>query len=221
VDGTGSKTARVRVKPDTTGLATTSRRRLTALALGCALVVLAPRTAAAEWQFTPMLGWTFAGNTNIVFDDAIRRTHRSYGGAVSLLGGGLFGVEALTTYTPGFFQPDSLGLVTSSRTLSLMGNAVLTVPRQWTEYSLRPFVSGGFGLMYASSTDTSVFFPVRTSLGGFNVGGGAIGFLSKRTGVRFDLRYSSSLHRTEQQSISFGRTHLSYMTASIGLVLRR
>jgi hypothetical protein len=200
----------------------TSRALPRVLALCAALVVLAPRPAAAEWQFTPMLGWTFEGNTNIVFVDAAsRRTHRGYGGAVSLLGGGLFGVEAVTLYTPGFFQPDGLGLVTSSRTFSLMGNAVLTVPRQWTEYSLRPFFSGGLGLMYASSTDRGALFPVRTTLGGFNVGGGAIGFLSKRTGVRFDLRYFSSLHRTEQEAVSFGRTHLSYMTGSIGLVLRR
>jgi hypothetical protein len=192
-----------------------------ALALGCALVVATPGIAAAEWQFSPMVGFTFAGNTNIVLNDASRKTHKQIGGAVTLLGGGLFGVEAVTTFTPGFFQPDTQHLVRSSRTVTLMGNAVLTVPRRWTEYSLRPFVSGGFGLMHASVLDVSAVFPVRSNQGGFNIGGGAVGFLSKRTGVRFDVRYSSSLHRTEQNQVAFGRTHLSYMTASVGLVLRR
>jgi hypothetical protein len=192
-----------------------------ALALCCALVVTVPRIAAAEWQFTPMIGSTFAGNTSIVLNDASRRTHKNFGGAVSLLGGGLFGVEAVSIYTPGFFQPDSFNLVKSSRAFTLMGNAVLTVPRRWTEYSLRPVVSGGFGLMHASHLDIAAFFPVHSNMAGFNVGGGAVGFLSKRTGVRFDLRYFSSLHRTEQEAVSFGRTHLSYMTGSIGVVLRR
>jgi hypothetical protein len=196
-------------------------RFVRALALCCALVVMAPAIAAAEWQFTPMVGWTFAGNTSLLFEAASRRTHKHVGGAVSLLGPGLFGVEALTIYTPGFFQPDTLNLVRSSRTFTLMGNGVVTVPRRWTEYSLRPFVSGGFGLMHTSVLDVSGLFPVRSNLGGFNVGGGATGFLSKRTGVRFDLRYFSSLHRTEQDQVAFGRTHLSYMTGSIGLVLRR
>jgi hypothetical protein len=192
-----------------------------ALALCWALVLTAPRIAAAEWQFTPMVGLTFAGNTNIVLNDASLRTHKDFGGAVSLLGGGLLGVEAVSIYTPGFFQPDSFNLVKSSRTFTLMGNAVLTVPRRWTEYSLRPIVSGGFGLMHASVLDVSDLLPVRSNMAGFNVGGGAVGFLSKRTGLRFDVRYFSSLHRTEQGPIAFGRAHLSYMTASIGLVLRR
>jgi hypothetical protein len=197
-------------------------RIVRALALCGALVAVTPGIAAAtEWQFSPMVGFTFAGNTNIVLNDASRKTHKQIGGAVTLLGGGLFGVEAVTTFTPGFFQPDTQHLVRSSRTVTLMGNAVLTVPRRWTEYSLRPFVSGGFGLMHASVLDVSVVFPVHSNQGGFNIGGGAVGFLSKRTGVRFDVRYSSSLHRTEQNQVAFGRTHLSYMTASVGLVLRR
>jgi len=75
------------------------------LALCCALVVTAPGTAAAEWHFTPTVGLTFSGNTNIVdLEDGSRRPHKQVGGTVTLVGGGLFGVEAVSVYTPGFFS---------------------------------------------------------------------------------------------------------------------
>ena len=113
------------------------------------------------------------------------------------------------------------------RTFALMGNAVFTLPKRWTEYSLRPFVSGGLGLMRASLLDapplptSGPLLPVESNIAGYNVGGGAVGFLSQRTGVRFDFRYYSSLHRPDQGPVAFGPVHLSYFTASIGFVLRR
>ncbi len=205
--------------------------RLFTIAAASGLCLLAaPRNAAAEWHITPMIGVTFAGRTTFINPQiAAAKRHADFGGAVTLLGAGIVGAEAIVVTTPGFFETDRTALETNvprvaienSRTTAVMANGVLCAPRRWTEYSLRPFVSGGFGLMHASVLDVSGLLPVRSNLGGFNVGGGATGFLSKRTGVRFDLRYFSSLHRTEQDQVAFGRTHLSYMTASVGLVLRR
>jgi len=112
--------------------------------------------------------------------------------------------------------------VLTSRTISAMGNIVVTTPRRWTEYSLRPFVSGGFGVIKVSKTEVKPVFSFNSNLPGFNIGGGAIGFLSKRTGIRFDLRYYSSLARSDEgDDVSFGPVHIRYMTASVGVVLRR
>jgi hypothetical protein len=112
--------------------------------------------------------------------------------------------------------------VTGSQTMALMGNVVLTTPRRWTEYGLRPFVSGGLGLLRASTTYREGGpVPFTSNLTGFNIGGGAIGFLSQRTGLRFDLRYYANVHQPEQGPIAIGRVHLSYMTASVGVVIRR
>jgi hypothetical protein len=196
---------------------------LRALAVCCAFVLAAPRAAAAEWNLTPMFGYTFHGNTSIVdLEDATDKAHRQIGGAATLLGKGPVGVEAITVYTPAFFRRDDLKLVEHGRSFALMGNAVLTVPRRWTEYSLRPFVSGGLGLLRVSVLDTKGVLPVRSNLAGFNIGGGAVGFLSPRTGVRFDLRYHSTLNRSDNGPVvGFGPVHLSYLTASVGLVLRR
>ena len=199
---------------------------LRALACCCALVLLTPHAAAAEWHITPMVGFTFAGNTSLVdLEKGATKVHRQFGGAVTLLGGGLFGVEGVFVYTPGFFKGENLGLVTHSRNLALLGNVVLTAPRRWTEYGLRPFVSGGLGLLRVSESDPADAFPVAENLAGFNVGGGAIGFLSQRIGLRFDLRYYANLHRTAAMSssgaIALGPTHLRYFTASVGIVFRK
>jgi hypothetical protein len=195
---------------------------LRALALCCAFVLAIPAAAAAEWDLTPMFGYAFHGNTSIVdLEDATGTLHRQIGGAATLLGKGLVGAEGITVYAPAFFRRDDLKLVEQGRSFALMGNAVLTVPRRWTENSLRPFVSGGVGLMRVSVVDTKGVLTVHSNLAGFNIGGGAVGFLSPRTGVRFDLRYYSTLDRTDEGPVAFGPVHLNYLTASIGLVLRR
>ena len=193
---------------------------LRVLACCGALLLVIPRAAAAELHLTPMIGLTFHGNTNFVdLEDASGHVHRQFGGAVTVFGSGLFGAEAVLVYTPGFFQAGQ-GLVIDSRSFALMGNAVLTTPRRWTEYGLRPFVSGGLGLLRASATDHDQTFLVGSNLTGYNVGGGAIGFFTQRVGVRFDLRYFSNLHRTEQGPVALGRAHLSYFTGSVGIVFR-
>lgn len=195
---------------------------LRAFIVGCACVIAASRPAAAEWHITPMIGATFAGNTSLIdLENATGRVHPQIGGAVSLLGSGVLGVEAIGVLTPGFFQTGSKTLLKNSRTLAFMGNAVLTLPQRWTEYSLRPFVSGGLGLIHVTAIDTIGVLPVDSNVAGFDIGGGAIGFLTANTGVRFDLRYYANLHHPGQEAPSIGPPHLRYMTASIGIVFRR
>jgi hypothetical protein len=178
-----------------------------------------------------MIGVTFSGRTTLIDpQDAAGSAHVDVGGAVTLLGAGILGAEAIVVLTPGFFQKDQSGLsadtgrveIKSSRTMAIMGNAVVTTPRRWTEYSLRPFLSGGFGLLHASQTPVVEVFPLHPSMAGFNVGAGAIGFLSPRTGVRFDLRYYGTVHGTDRgPGVSVGLARLHYMSAAVGLVIRR
>jgi hypothetical protein len=197
---------------------------LRVLALCCAGLIGVPAVASAEWLFAPMVGITFHGDTSLVDPQlAAEKSHLQVGGAVTLVGSGLFGVEAIMVFTPSFFRNDANPAIQleHGRSFALMGNVVLTAPKRWTEYSLRPFVSGGLGLLRASQLDVSGALPVESNLGGYNIGAGAVGFLSQRTGLRFDLRYYSSLNRPDQGAVALGPVHLSYMTASIGVVLRR
>jgi Outer membrane protein beta-barrel domain len=203
-----------------------------ALALLGVLALGVPATASAEWQLTPFLGLTFKGNTTITdHEQATDKTHWTFGGAVARMGSGPVGVEGVIVYTPGFFQQDNPPLflddgipvpdIIESRTLAIMGNVVLTTPRSWNEYGLRPFVSGGIGLMRATAIDSLDLTQVNTNLLGYNVGGGAVGFLNERVGLRFDLRYFSNLKPTDDPESSVtARVHLSYWTGSVGVVLK-
>jgi hypothetical protein len=211
-------------------LRSSARGRLLGIVAACGVCLLGtPATVLAEWQITPMIGFTFAGRTTLVNPQhAVEKRHASVGGAVALLGEGIVGVEALGVFTPGFFQADQSRLseiapvdIESSRAITLMGNVVVTTPRRLTEYSLRPFVSAGLGLLHTSEQQAvGLLPPLRTNMLGYNVGGGAIGFLTPKTGVRFDLRYYSTLRGTDQKTAAIGLARLHYMTASVGVVWR-
>ena len=193
----------------------------------CLLVVALPRAAHAEWHFVPLAGITFANDTNFIdIELAHKKTHGHLGGSVSYLTAGLFGVEAIGIWMPGYFQGgDGPEVLESSRATAIMGNVVITAPRKWTEYGLRPYVSGGFGWLGVSQTPIEPdALPLDANVAGFNIGGGAIGFLSARTGVRFDVRYFSSMRPGDKAAIAFDdddNVRLRYMTASIGIVIRR
>ena len=186
--------------------------------------------AAAEWHFVPMAGMTMFGSTSMVDPElGTGRRHLHAGGVVSWLSRGIFGVEAVTIWTPNFFEGDPTSdsvldpganpvRVNDNRSVSLMANVVITLPQRWTEYGLRPFISGGFGLMHARNGDE--LFPATVNVRGVNIGGGAVGFLTNKTGLRFDVRYHSTLNRLEGAP-AFGDAHLRYVTASVGLVIRR
>lgn len=203
---------------------------LKALLVAGACILAAPATALAEWHITPMVGLTFAGKTTIFDpDEGTGKRHPSLSGSVALLGGGVLGVEGIFEFTPRFFQRGDNSvlftpgqrntLVESSHALSLMGNVVVTAPKKWTEYFLRPFVSGGFGLLRVSKREALDIFPTTLNLPGYNLGGGAVGFLTRNTGVRFDLRYYSTIRGTDRGP-AFGEVRVRYMTLSIGLVIR-
>ena len=206
------------------------RRTLTLCAL---CLLLMPRPASAEWHFTPLFGLTFGGSTTY-FDpqEATGKTHVNLGGAVSRFGEGIIGVEGIFLYTRHFFEFNGqrdpadpvLPEIGKSYTMSLMGNVVVTVPRRWTEYFLRPYVSGGFGMLRAVSIDKNPVFPLESNMPGFNIGGGAIGFLTKDTGLRFDFRYHGGLRHDpgkDIENVIGPELHFRYMTAEIGLVIRR
>jgi hypothetical protein len=169
--------------------------RLAPAVLVLAATVAAPRAAAAQWdwQIKPFLGLTFAGQTPIDFVDldlAAEKKHLAYGVSVQFLGD-VLGAEAEVMRVPGFFESGSgpVNLVASSSIVTLMGNAVVAVPRRISSYGLRPYAVGGLGLMRVHVEDVLEVFPVSESRMALNVGGGATGFFDEVFGVSWDLRY--------------------------------
>jgi hypothetical protein len=209
-----------------------SRLAIRALLLAGSFLFFNPAYAAAEWQFAPFVGYTFKGATTLVdLERGSEDTHWHFGGTATLIGRSPFGVEALFLYTPGFFQSSDSACsiatcvtVSSSRTYALMGNAVLATPRGWNQYGLRPYVSGGIGLLHASRKEAQNVIPFDLNLLGMNAGGGAVGFLSDRVGLRFDLRYFRKIQGPAAEdldfAISIGPIRLRQWTTSLGVVIK-
>jgi hypothetical protein len=180
-----------------------------------------PAQAGADWLVVPFIGNTFAPETTfLTFEEGAGRK-LTLGASVALLSDGLLGVEAEVGHIPRFFEGnDPLGLVTESRVTTLSGSVVLAAPLAVTRESLRPYLVGGLGLMQARSRNAVGFFPVTQDLLALNLGGGAIGFLSPRTGVRFDLRQFKAVTGEDGPFARSGVSRLSFWRLTIGVVLR-
>jgi hypothetical protein len=185
------------------------------------LVTLAASPARADWQFAPFFGYTFKGSTTLVdLEKGAPKLHWSVGGTATWIGRSPVGVEELFSLVPHFFEAGNVPALANSRTYALMGNVVVATPKGWNEYGLRPFVSGGVGLMHASQrTTVPQALPLNRNLFAYNIGGGAIGPVTDHVGLRFDLRYYSSLSRTAD-TIGFGPVRLRYWTGTVGVVFR-
>jgi hypothetical protein len=177
--------------------------------------------ARADWLFTPFIGTTFGTETGFLDLDvgAASSRHWMFGGNVAWLSDNVFGVEADLAFVPGFFQGETFNLVTSSRVTTLFGNVMAAVPLSVSRESLRPYILGGLGLLHVGVQDTVGLTQTDDSLG-LQLGGGAQGFLTNRTGIRFDLRNIRSLERTTNVITLERESKLSFWRATIGVTLR-
>ncbi len=184
--------------------------------------------AGAEWHLTPYVGMTLGGSTtfpdyeNIFAGKQFGRKHLVFGGSVTRFWRGPLGLEGLFAHVPGIFDRDVENqFFTGSHATALMGNLVVTIPRAWSEHGLRPFASGGFGLVHVSQKYPQDALVIRRNELGYNVGGGAVGPITDRTGVRFEVRRFSYVKSGDIAGSSVGaRENISYWTATVGVVFR-
>jgi hypothetical protein len=179
---------------------------------------LFPRPATAEWIVSPYVGVRFASDTTFLGSlEAAERNRFTFGSSVGLLTDGVLGVEADVSFVPGYFELlDRRGTV-----VAVMGNVIAATPLRVARYGLRPYIVGGLGMLYARAG--SVRLDIENSrLFGMNIGGGAIGPLSPRSSVRFDLRYFRNLSHDEaaRDPIAGDPADLSYWRATVGLTFR-
>ena len=187
-----------------------------------AVVLLsAPSAARAEWQITPFVGPSFGGSTTFVdSDSAADKAHATFGASGRFVGE-LFGFDGDVGYTPGFFQAGSSGLVVHSSVMTLTGNAVVALPKRLSQYSLRPYLVGGAGLMRVRISHTLDVLPVSSNLLTLDVGAGATGFLTRRVGLNWEVRRFASNSRTPSTvGASIGPEDLSFWRASMALAIR-
>ena len=186
-----------------------------------ALLFGGPSRADADWLITPFIGSSFAPETTfLIFEEGAGR-RLTIGGSVTLLGDGVLGIEADVGHTPRFFEGGNpLGLVLTSRVTTLSGNVVIAAPLAITRESLRPYVVAGVGLIQARSKHAAGLIPVDQDVLGINLGGGAIGFLTERTGLHFDVRHTKAVSGADGPFARPGISRLSFWRISVGISLR-
>jgi len=191
--------------------------------LVAAVLVLVPAAASAEWQVRPYLGFTFAGETTFVNPEKGAEGQNPVYGVTAGWLGEIFGLEGELGRSPGFFQSDAAPeqVIVSSSVLTLAGNVVIALPRRMAEYGLRPYFSGGAGLMRINSLGRLGTLPTHRTLPAMNLGGGVTGFLTNRVGVSWDIRRFSTM-RGEGETVgnSFGEEQLTFWRATMAVALR-
>lgn len=175
----------------------------------------------ADYLFTPFIGGAFAGNTS--FSDtehAAGSGHVIFGGAAGWLSAGVLGVEGDFAYAPRFFEKDHITVLASTAT-TISGSVIIAAPLRVTGYSLRPYLIGGLGLIHSGITYQALLDPVDDNSLGMNLGAGAIGLLSPRTGLRFELRHFRTFNRDMPEFGSDRIARLSFWRVTIGVIIRR
>jgi hypothetical protein len=176
-----------------------------------------PTPARADWLFTPSLGSTFGGDTN-------GSEHFTYGLSFGWLGIGTFGWEADLSFTPEFFEgaDDDFDFDGGSNVATAMANFVLTTPVTSTNSGVfRPYFTAGVGMLQTEARSNDDLFAVDNSEFGFNLGVGAMGFVSNHVGFRGDVRYLRSfIDPDEDNEFDIAVGNFDYWRGSVGLTFR-
>lgn len=184
-------------------------------------LLVCPAPAAAEWQIKPFLGLTLGGGTTFLDFEKAAGTANVVYGVSGLLLGDFLGIEGDFGRAPGFFQRDlDEPLVLSSSATTLTGNVVFALPRRMAEYSLRPYVVAGAGLMHVAIENKLGVLPVSRTLGAMDLGGGVTGFLNERLGLSWEVRHFRSISGRQIRGVSVANEKLSFWRANMSVVIR-
>jgi opacity protein-like surface antigen len=191
---------------------------------GLAFMVAAavPAKASADWLFTPFIGMNFGGGFSDDFGDFEDEFENrgTYGASLAWVGGGALGFELDFGFSPNFFENtagDADFDYGENNVTTLMANVVLGAPGG----GIRPYASGGVGIIRSRIDGADDFFDVSSSDWGFNLGAGITGFFTDRLGLRGDVRYFRSLQEDEDDDdfdVSLGS--FKFWRGTVGLTFR-
>lgn len=191
----------------------------------------APSKASADWLFTPFIGANFGGSARLGgFDldgigngvDVDFEKRLDYGASLAWMGHGAIGFEVDFGYSPNFFEPSdsssNLNLIGDGNVTTLMANLMVGAPLG----GLRPYASGGVGLIKTRVDDVGQFFgDIDSSNFGLNVGGGIMGFFNDNIGLRGDIRYFRSITDNEPgDGVDLSLGNFDFWRGSVGVTFR-
>ena len=192
------------------------------------VLVAAPTRASADWLFTPFIGANFGGAANFGdFDDFDDEAERrvDFGASLGWMGAGIVGFEADFGWSPNFFEntvgPGNFEFGDSNVT-TLMANVLVGVPvGGQTGFGVRPYGSGGLGLIRSHISGGDFFDDLNSNHLGLNVGGGVHGFFNDNLGLRGDIRYFRSLQDDEpDDEVDLALSDFDFWRATVGLTIR-
>lgn len=204
------------------------KKVLVGLALSGVFLAGSPSRASADWLLTPFIGANFGGNADFgAFDDFDDEFERrvDMGASLGWMGAGIVGFEVDFGWSPNFFEntvgPGNFEFGDSS-VMTLMGNVLVGVPiGGQTGFGIRPYGSGGAGLIRGQIDGDGFFDDLDSNNFGFNVGAGVHGFFSDNIGIRGDIRYFRTLTEEEpEDAFDLGLSDFDFWRATVGLTIR-
>jgi opacity protein-like surface antigen len=178
-----------------------------------AVILCVPAQLRADGYVSPWVGANAATATD--------NERSAFGVTMGYMGAGVFGFEADVGYSPEFFgSTNEFGRVTG---VTVMGNAILGIPIGGDDGAgIRPYVSGGFGLMRTHIERGLILDRSRsTNEFGYDLGGGMMGFFNDHIGLRGDVRYLRTLVDANRGSgIDFAPGRQRYWRATAGVTFR-
>lgn len=204
------------------------KKVLPSLALSGLFLMGTPGRASADWLLTPFIGANFGGNADFGsfddFDDEFER-RVDMGASLGWMGGGIVGFEVDFGWSPNFFEntvgPGNFEFGDSNVT-TLMGNVLVGIPvGGQTGLGVRPYATGGIGLIRGHIDGDEFFNDLDSNNLGFNVGAGLNGFFTDNIGIRGDIRYFRTLSETEaDDAFDLALSDFDFWRATVGLTIR-
>ncbi len=204
------------------------RRLMFSALLAAGAVAVTPARASADWLLTPFIGTNFGGNANFGdfndFDDEFER-RVDFGASLGWMGNGVVGFEVDFGFSPNFFEntvgPGDFEFGDSNVT-TLMANVLVGIPVGGQRGpGIRPYGSGGVGLIRTHVSGGDFFNDLDTNDFGFNVGAGVQGFFTDNIGLRGDIRYFRSLQDNEpDDEFDLAVSDFDFWRATVGVTFR-
>jgi len=204
------------------------KKVLFGLGLSGLLLVGTPGRASADWLLTPFIGANFGGNADFGgfddFDDEFER-RVDMGASLGWMGAGIVGFEVDFGWSPNFFEntvgPGNFEFGDSNVT-TLMGNVLVGIPiGGQTGPGIRPYGTGGIGLIRGHIDGDEFFNDLDSNNLGFNIGAGVNGFFTDNIGIRGDIRYFRTLSETEaDDAFDLALSDFDFWRATVGLTIR-
>ena len=185
-----------------------------------AAIMLAPVPARADILLIPFFGVNFGGDAGEDFSEAFDTKQYNWGGSITFMGGGVFGVEGDFGFSPDFYGKTDVG---GSNVSTATGNLVIGIPFGGQQgFGIRPYAVVGAGLLKSKSDFGTGVAEIDENDLTWSAGGGVLLFFGTRTGLRFDIRYFQTFDDLEILGVSIAESpgKVDFTRASLGFVLR-